>query len=689
MTAHEPDTLHLLQAALACVSDSVEVVDLDARFVFVNAAWERMFGFSRSEALGQSVRSLRSDVHPPEFYDEAAAASGRGEPWSGELVSRRQDGSLVFARVASTPVFDPTGALAFTVVVRHDLHAALASAQEHGDRYAMAVLATRDGPGDWDLQTGEVYASDRLREIADVEGSPRELGGRLVQRVHREDIAAIGEALGTFLSGGERFFEFECRVVRGDGSVADVACRALALRDAEGVATRLVGTVSCVTQRKEAQRQLVHNATHDALTGLANRTLFVEHLQAAIGRAQRTVGPAFGLLYIDLRRFKSINDAHGHAVGDGLLQSVGRRLKLFVRPGDMVARLGGDEFAVLLDGASSAAVAHNAAQRILRHLEAPHEIDGHSLACSFTIGVALGGAASEVDQLVRAADTAMYDARRVDQQPVRVATPEAAERSKRNARLTDAFRAALGGTELSVVYQPIVDMESLRVVAVEALARWTSPEFGVVSPAEFVPLAEQSQMAGRLGQFVLGRTLADLAEWEAAALVSERFRVHVNVSPRELLDLRLPGLLSRAFASSSLQPSRLCLEITETALVEHPEVVVGNIRRIRELGVTFALEDFGTGYSSLSHLRGFAVSSVKIDRSFVMQLPGDLVSRQIVRGLLTMTEALGLEVVAEGVEGPEHVSRLRALGCRFAQGYHYARPMPPPQLMEWLAGRST
>jgi diguanylate cyclase (GGDEF)-like protein/PAS domain S-box-containing protein len=679
-----PRDLLFLSRALEAIDEAFEVLDVEARFVFVNAAWRRMLGYSTEEVLGRTPAMLRSGLHDDEFYAAATRAFMSGRPWDGEVVSRKKDGQLLFAHVSTTPVRDENGELRYTVTVRRDLNAALSRTQTYSDRYAMAVMATRDGLSDWDMTTGSVYSSLRWKEIVGVDGRPEELGVRFFERVHDEDRDRVMLQLGEFLMGTDRFLSSEFRVVHGSGEVRHVDCRAIGLRDESGVPVRLVAIFADVTERRRAEEDLRHNATHDPLTGLANRGLFVEELRTAIGRARRIAGPAFGLLYIDLRHFKRINDAHGHSAGDVVLQSVAERLRRTVRPGDVVARLGGDEFAVLLAGACSTENVWIAAERVLRALEEPHNVDGQSLICAVTIGVALGDASSEVDQLVRAADTAMYDARRSDEQSVRFATQEAGERRRRNAKLVDALRRALDRAELHVAYQPILDMASLRVVGVEALARWDSPEFGSVSPAEFVPLAEQAQLAGRLGSLVLDRTLADLERWERQQVVGDRFRVHVNVSPRELLDLRLPGRLARVLEGGAVRPGRLCMEITETALVEHPDVVMGNIRRIKELGVEFALDDFGTGYSSLSHLRGFAVSSVKIDRSFVMQLPGDLVSRQIVRGLLTMTDALGLEVVAEGVEGPEHVARLRALGCRFAQGYHYARPMRADALLTWL-----
>lgn len=677
----------LCYAALNAVHEAIEIIGADGRCVFVNDAWQRLSGYTAAEALGHTPRLLRSGLHSEAEYDAAWAMVSAGRLWAGELVSRRKDASLVFCRVDCQPVLAAEGGLTHTVVTRRDLHQAMVSAHEHGGRYAMAVVACRDGLVDWEVGQGRLYASPRARDLLGVDGEPDELGARLMERIDAADAARMTDRMQEFLAGHEALVEFEAGISHPSRGEVSIHARLMVVRSETGEPTRVVGTLTDTTARRLAERRLLHSATHDALTGLANRALFVEHLQAAIGRAQRVEGPSFALLYIDLRRFKSINDGYGHATGDAYLCSVAARLVAAVRPGDAVARLGGDEFGVLLATTPSSAVAHTAAGRILRQLEMPHEIDGRWLPCSVSIGVALGGGTSEVDELVRSADAAMYEARRADAFHVRVATPESSERSKRSARLLDGLRTALDTNALNVVYQPIIDIASLRVVGVEALARWTSAEFGPVSPAEFVPLAEQFQLAGQLGQIVLERTLTDFADWERTGLIGSSFRAHVNASPRELLDARLPAMLTRAFGASGVHPRRLCMEITETALVEHPEVVMESTRRIRELGVTFALDDFGTGYSSLSHLRSFPVSSVKIDRSFVTQLPHDLVTRQIVRGLLAMTDALGLVVVAEGVEGPEHVARLRALGCRFAQGYHYARPMPADALVEWLSKR--
>ena len=683
---HEPPSVHrFFQVAVENISDAIEVTDGDGRFAYVNPAWERLTGYTAAEALGKTPRMIRSNYHSEEYYEEAYRAVVENGYWNGELVSRRKDGSFIFTLVTVRGIPDEDGVFRRRVGIRRDLTGELSRIHEHGDRYAMAVLATRDGLSDWNIVTGGLIASDRWKEIVGINGTESELPYRFQECVHPDDAARFGEELYRHLRSKERFFELEFRVIRPDGEVVHLEQRAVTLRDEEGQPVCMVSALADVTDRKASEAQLFHTATHDALTDLPNRALFVDHLHAAIGRASRVEGPAFCLLYIDLRHFKNINDAHGHAVGDALLCSVAERLRAAIRPGDRLARLGGDEFALLRHGGATTEGADAAARRILRILERPHDVEGQTLVVSATIGAALGDRSSNVDELVRAADSAMYEVRRGEQRGIGLASGETAARSQRRGRMVGLLREALAARQIDMVYQPIVSVRGHKVMGAEALARWTHPELGAVPPMEFVPLAEESQLAGRLGAVVLERALDDLRQWTELGLVDADFVIHVNVSPHQLLDPRLLSHLARVHAAGRLPPGRLCFEITETALVGQPDTVVATINAARSYGVSFALDDFGTGFSSLSHLRNFAVSTVKIDRSFVMQLPGDPVSREIVSGLLTMTRALGMEVVAEGVEGVEHERWLEELGCRYAQGYYYARPAPVAAFNAWMA----
>ncbi len=670
--------------AAELVSDAIEVVDEDGRYMYVNPAWERLTGYTAADAQGQGPAILRSAYHPVEFYDAVEQGAWATGGWAGELVSRRKDGALFFARLEIRRL---PGKPASFIGIRRDLTGELRGIREHAERYAMALLATRDGLVDWDPRSGVVIASDRWREIAHVTGDGAELLERFRQRVHPDDLEDVTTKLFVHLASSDHFFECEVRLLLPNGAVAHLDQRAVTLRDPDGHPVRVIAVVSDISARKESDALLLHNATHDPLTDLPNRVLFVQQLRATIGRAARIEGPAFALLYIDLRQFKRINDAYGHAVGDAVLQSVARRLERSVRPGDSAARLGGDEFAMLLDGVRSPAVADAAARRVLRSLERDHDVEGHVLECAATIGVSIGSRDSDVDQLVRAADSAMYEARMLEAHAVRVASPDGAERSLRRARMANALRDSLVQRRIEVHYQPLVEIGTGELLGVEALARWNHPDFDSVSPGEFVPLAEDTRLAGRLGQLVLELALDDRRAWQDAGLLPPGFRLHVNVSPKQLLDPRFPTAVARFRDAGLVGTGKVCFEITETALVERPDVVSDTIRALNELGVSFFLDDFGTGFSSLSHLRGFAVSGIKIDRSFVAQLEADPVSRQIVSGLMTMTQALGLDVVAEGVENAEQERILLDLGCRRAQGYRYARPMPAPNLEDMLRSR--
>lgn len=676
-----------LRVAIEAIDDAVEVSDATGVFRYVNPAWERLTGYSLAEAFGRPPSMLRSGFHPDEYYQAAWDTLERGHSWTGMMVSRRKDGGLIHTWLRVYDLRDDQGAVRFRVAVRQDLtedrrHTEALRVRE--EQLSLAMQASRDGLCDWDLRSGHFLASDRWKAIVGATGEPHELAAEFLGLVHPDDLDALMEATSAHLASREAAFTAEYRIIDEHGAVRIVESASLTVRDEAGEPRRMVSAVSDITDRKHAEAGLFHSATHDPLTDLPNRALFVEHLRAAIGRAGRDERSAFCLLYIDLRDFKLINDGHGHSVGDQVLCSIAERLRQLVRPGDSLARLGGDEFAVLLAGVSDVAVADTAARRLLRRLEQPHHLDGLTVAVSATIGVAMGDANSEVDRLVRAADTAMYNARKIDHKSVGVATPDATARSQRRARMVVGLREALTRKHLDVMYQPVVDLRTGVMIGAEALVRWYSVELGTVSPVEFVPLAEDTQLAARLGQFVLDRAVADLGAWESAGVLSADFTLHVNVSPRQLLDPRLPAAVARLHESGRVRRDRLCFEITETALIDRPELVVNAIHTLREFGVQFALDDFGTGYSSLSHLRGFAVSTIKIDRSFVALLPEDAVTRQIVAGLLTMTEALGLVVVAEGVETESQQRCLLELGCSRAQGYRFARPMPAAQLHELL-----
>ncbi|GAA0227856.1 putative bifunctional diguanylate cyclase/phosphodiesterase [Cryptosporangium japonicum] len=431
-----------------------------------------------------------------------------------------------------------------------------------------------------------------------------------------------------------------------------------------------------LTDELGAQRaRLAHQAFHDPLTGLANRALFNERLDAALEGH-----PA--LLLVDLDGFKAVNDTRGHGVGDQLLVAVAGRLRGAVRATDTVARLGGDEFAVLLPGAAAEADATAVAAVILERVSAPVTVgEGAPVSVRASVGIALADASSTAETLLRDADLALYGAKESGKNRYRVADPELSDSTLGRLRLEEELRVALDAGEFEVHYQPIVELASERITAVEALLRWRHPVRGLLGPAAFLETAESTGLLAALDGFVLRTACAQARTWRA---VRSDFVVSVNICAAHLVDPGLPDEVAAALAAADIPPSALMLEVTETALVADLAMAAQTLRELSALGVRIALDDFGTGYSSLTYLRTLPIHSIKIDRSFVHDLDGNATDEAVTRAILGLAETLGLRPVAEGVEGTSQADRLRDLRCGHAQGFLFAKPMPAGELTALL-----
>lgn len=435
----------------------------------------------------------------------------------------------------------------------------------------------------------------------------------------------------------------------------------------------------------EAVGDALHKALHDPLTGLANRARFLDRLDHALA-IRRRPGAELAVLYVDIDDFKLVNDRFGHAAGDRMLVEVAERLAGCVRRGDTVSRLGGDEFAVLLEQTSGQADAQQSAGRVLDALSREFTVAHADLSISASIGIAVASPGDSPDEVLRNADVAMYRAKGAGKGCAVTFETGMYESLLDKIELEADLRRAVESEDIEVYFQPIVDLENERVVGVEALARWRHPTRGVVPPAIFIPLAEESGVINELGRQVLSRACSYIGGWQQRHPEAPPLSVSVNVSARQL---QRPGLVeevARALAAGGLDPGSLVLEITESVLMQDTEGTLARLEDLKGLGVRLALDDFGTGYSSLSYLRRFPVDLLKIDQSFVSALCARDEVRLIIEAIITLADALGLQSVAEGVEELDELAALRTAGCRLGQGFHFAKPMSAEALEQFLTG---
>ena len=436
--------------------------------------------------------------------------------------------------------------------------------------------------------------------------------------------------------------------------------------------------------RQSAESRVRHQALHDPLTGLPNRSLLMDRLNHWAARADRDRSNA-AVLFVDLDNFKVINDALGHDQGDRLLCAVADRLRLELRPSDTIARVGGDEFVVFCEDVASEHEALAMVDRLIHALDAPFDLAGQSQHATASIGIACGDATAAPEVLIRNADAAMYRAKERGRARFELFDDEMRRRSVSWLETESELRRALENGELHNLYQAIVSPRSGEIVGFEALVRWQHPERGVVSPADFIPVAEQSGLIVPLGRAVLQRACAEAALWNQDRGDRDPLLVAVNFSPRQLSHPSAVETVEETLEATGLDPDLLCVEITESALVEDAASTLATLNRLKEIGVRLALDDFGTGYSSLTYVRRFPIDTLKIDRSFIDGIVGSTEDEAIVTAVLSMGRALGVHVVAEGVETEEQAARLRTLGCKLAQGYLFSRPVSPEAVRELLA----
>ncbi len=560
------------------------------------------------------------------------------------------------------------------------------------ERYALATRAANDGLWDWDIPNDKAYFAPRFAEILGL--SPGTLVGgsaTLINHLHPDDREPFRLRLIAHLKRESTQLMVEHRILHSDGGYRWILTCGMAVYDTKtGRAIRMAGSISDIHLRRRAEDQLLHDALHDGLTGLANRALFAEHLQNTLSHADRATDSQFAVLHINIERFHVVNDSLGYSAGDDLLRLVSARIRALARPGDVVGRIGGDQFAVLLNDISDASEAIRFSKNLQTHLAEKAELNGHALYPKTRIGVALGsGGFQNAEDLMRDADNAMQRSRRSTESTITVFQSAMHQQIMRDLQLESQLRAALRDKQLVAHFQPIVDLKTGRAAGFEALVRWPQANARRIGPDVFIPLAESLDLVHELGMQMLDQSCARLKSWRDLGLACNDLSISVNLSARQLA---LPDLADQVVACIDrygLPPSALKLEITEGTLVTRKELAIKQLGTLRAKGLKILIDDFGTGYSSLSYLHTIPCDTIKLDGSFIREIERDTRLRAIVGASIHLAHELGMSVVAECVETQNQADILGRLHCDYGQGFLFAPAEPEERARLWLEGQST
>ena len=549
--------------------------------------------------------------------------------------------------------------------------------QEENERYILAMAAANDGLWDWNLRTGKIFFSTRWKQMLGYEENEiRDIPDEWFSRVHEDDIDRLKTMLDAYLNNDTASFAVEYRLKHFNEGYRWMLIRGLAVRDSDGTAYRIAGSQTDITEKKLSDAKSIHDALHDTLTGLPNRALFLDRIRQILKKRERNQKLQYAVIYIDLDRFRLVNESLGHVHGDELIIQTGHRLRDCVQPGDTVARLGGDEYAILMEDIDDINLAIKLTETIQSEFSKPFSLGDKEVFSSGSMGVAYSNLDYErPEDIIRDAELAMYKAKRLGNSKSVLFDDNFRRSPISPIDLDTDLRRALDRNEMQIHYQPIISLRDGVISGFEALLRWKHRIRGNISPSEFIPLAEETGLIYELGQWVLYQACLQTLHWNNEREPEKALELSINLSGTQFADPNLVNGVLDNLDKSGLKAKNLKLEITESVLMENAPRSIDMLNQLKEHDIKVCVDDFGTGYSSLSYLHTFPIDTLKVDRSFVNDMGRNYKNMEIIRTITMLAHNLKLDVIAEGVETAEQHAQLSALGCQYAQGFYFSRPV--------------
>ncbi|ASJ52209.1 PAS domain S-box protein [Brevibacillus formosus] len=662
-------------------STILAITDHKGIILRANEQFCRISKYERSELIGKDHRILNSGYHPKSFFKELWSCIRSGQVWRGEIRNRAKDGSYYWVDTTIVPFKNQAGEIYQYVSIRSDITARKQMEDElkrSEEKYRIIAENTSDIISIINLDGDFFYLSPSYKRVWE-HAVPDEEIHNLFEWIVEDDRDIFAYAIQHAFSTRKEYM-VECRINTQRNDVIWTESTINPIMDEEGNVTKLLLVTRDVTDRKQYEETIHHLAYHDALTDLPNRRMYVQQLTKEMMQAKRFQSN-LAVLFLDLDRFKDVNDSFGHDVGDMLLIEAAKRLQACLKPGDVVARLGGDEFTIMQNQLQDRSEATALAEQIMYQLQRPFELEGHISNISCSIGIALYPQDGDnPEDLLKRADMALYTVKSRGKNGYDFFDPTMETKSLERILMENEMRKAIEQEQFQIYYQPKIDIATSAMTGMEALVRWVHPELGIIPPNRFIPIAEETGMILALGEWILKQACKQNKIWHDQGYT---LKVSVNLSARQIYQKDLVEMIKDILQESNLSPNWLELEITESIFVKMEEATAV-LQQIRDIGIQISIDDFGTGYSSFSYIKSLPVDTIKIDASFIRDIHHNQESQAIVKAIVTIAQSLNMNVIAEGIELHDQVAALKENGCDHGQGYLFSKPLPTDDFDQFL-----